>query len=50
MLKNKLIKQSLVLIILFVLLAIILFDDTSLWFLGMSLVATGIISLYLINH
>ena len=34
----------------FIALAIIIFDDASLWFLGMSFVVIGIISLYLINH
>ena len=47
---NSVIKYCIVLSILFVLLAIILFDDISLWFLGMSIVVVGSIFLYLINR
>lgn len=47
---NNIIKYCIVLSILFVLLAIILFDDISLWFLGMSIVVVGSIFLYLINR
>ena len=50
LLENKLIKYTLVLSLLFIALAIVLFDNVSLWFLGMAIVAIGIISLYLINH
>jgi len=49
-LKNNLIKYCLILSLLFVLLAVVLFDDISLWFLGMGIVVIGIISLYKINH
>ena len=49
-LKNKLIKYTLILSLLFIALAIILFDDISLWFLGMSIVVVGSIFLYLINR
>lgn len=49
-LKNNLIKYTLILSILFILLAIILFDEISLWFLGMGIVVIGVISLYIINH
>ena len=47
---NNIIKYCIVLSILFILLAIILFDDISLWFLGMSIVVVGSIFLYLINR
>lgn len=50
LLKNKLIHYTLILSLLFILLAIILFDDISLWFIGMAIVALGIISWHLINH
>lgn len=50
LLKNNLIKYCLTLSLLFVLLAVALFDDISLWFLGMGIVVIGIISLYKINH
>ena len=49
-LKNKLIKDNLVLSLLFIILSIILFDDISLWFLGMAIVVIGVICLYIINH
>ena len=49
-LKNKLIKNNLVLCVLFILLSIILFDDISLWFLGIAIAIVGIICLYKINH
>ena len=49
-LKNKLIKDTLILSVLFMILAIILFDDVSLWFLGMGIVVIGVIILYIINH
>ena len=49
-LKNKLVKHTLILSSLFIILAIILFDDISLWFLGMGIVTIGIICLYMINH
>ena len=49
-LKNNIIKNTLVLSLLFILLAIILFDDASLWFLGMGIVVIGVISLYIINR
>ena len=49
-LKNNLIKYTLILSILFILLAIILFDEISLWFLGMGIVVIGVISLYIINR
>ena len=48
--KNNLIKYTLTLSLLFILLAIILFDQISLWFLGMGIVVIGIITLYIINH
>ena len=48
--KNNLIKYTLTLSLLFILLAIILFDQISLWFLGMGIVVIGVISLYIINH
>ena len=48
--KNKLVKHTLILSSLFIILAIILFDDISLWFLGMGIVTIGIICLYMINH
>lgn len=48
--KNSLIKYTIILSILFILLAIILFNQISLWFLGMSIVVMGIIILYIINH
>lgn len=47
---NNIIKYCIVLSILFILLAIILFDDISLWFLGMSIVVIGSIFLYFINR
>ncbi len=31
-------------------LAIVLFDDISLWFFGMGIVVLGVVSLYKINH
>ena len=49
-LKNKLIKDTLTLSVLFMLLAIIIFDEASLWFLGMGIVVIGVISLYIINR
>lgn len=49
-LKNNLVKYTLILSLLFIILAIILFDDISLWFLGMGIVVIGVISLYIINH
>ena len=50
LLKNNLIKYTLILSLLFILLALILFDDVSLWFLGMGIVVIGVISLYIINR
>lgn len=47
---NKLIKYSLILCILFILLAIILFNEISFWFLGVAISAIGFIILYKINH
>jgi hypothetical protein len=49
-LKNKIIKDLLILSALFVLLAIIVFDEISLWFLGMGIVFIGIILLNVINR
>ena len=48
--KNNLVKYTLTLSLLFILLAVILFDQISLWFLGMGIVVIGVISLYIINH
>ena len=50
LIKNSLIKYSLILSILFILLAIILFEETSFWFLGIGISIIGIIILYIINH
>lgn len=49
-LKKNLIKNLVILSLLFIILAIILFDSASLWFLGMGIVVIGILSLYVINH
>lgn len=49
-LKKKLIKNTLILSLLFMILALILFDDISLWFLGMGIAFIGFISLYIINQ
>lgn len=49
-LKIKLIKDCIILSLLFIILAIILFDDISLWFLGMGIVVIGVSCLYIINH
>lgn len=48
--RNNLIKYALILSLLFILLAIILFNQISLWFLGMGIVVIGVIILYIINH
>ena len=50
LIKNKIIKYSLILSILFILLAIILFEESSFWFLGIGISIIGIIILYIINH
>ena len=50
LLKNSLIKYTLILSLLFILLAIVLFDDVSLWFLGMGSVVIGVITVKLINY
>lgn len=47
---NKLIKYSLILCILFLILAIILFDEVSFWFLGIAISIIGFIMLYKINQ
>ena len=48
--RDKLIKYLLILSILFILLAIILFEETSFWFLGVGISIIGFIILYTINH
>lgn len=48
--KNSLIKYCLTLSLLFIMLAIILFDSISFWFLGVGISIIGFILLYLINH
>lgn len=50
LIKNNLIKYLLILSILFILLAVILFDQTSFWFLGIGISIIGTIILYTINH
>jgi len=49
-LKNNIIKYILILSLLFISLAIVLFDNASLWFLGTGISIIGIILLYNINH
>ena len=48
--KNELIKYSLVLSVLFIILAILLFDQLSFMFLGIGISVVGFIILYVINH
>lgn len=48
--KNKLIDYCLILSILFILLSIVLFEQTSFWFLGIGISIIGFITLYIINH
>lgn len=50
LMKNKIIKYSLILSILFILLAIVLFEQSSFWFLGIGISIVGFIMLYIINH
>ena len=50
LIKDKLIKYALILSILFILLAIILFEQASFWFLGIGISIVGFIILYIINH
>ena len=50
LIKNKLIKYCLILSVLFILLAICLFDQASFWFLGIGISIVGSIVLYIINH
>ena len=50
LMKNKIIKYSLILSILFILLAIVLFEQSSFWFLGIGISIVGFIILYIINH
>jgi len=48
--KNKILNYLLILILLFILLSIVLFDNASLWFLGIGISIIGFIILYIINH
>jgi len=50
LIKDKLIKYALILSILFILLAIVLFDQVSFMFLGIGISIIGFIILYIINH
>lgn len=48
--KKELIKYLVIMCILFLLLALTLFNQTSFWFIGMSIVIIGLISLFYINQ
>ena len=48
--KSKILKYLLILSLLFILLSIVLFDNASLWFLGIGISIIGSIILYIINH
>ena len=50
MIKDKFIKYALILSILFILLAIILFEQASFLLLGIGISIIGFIILYIINH
>lgn len=47
--KRDLIKNCLELSVLFIILAILLFNQMSFWFLGIGIVVIGLIVLYLLN-
>ncbi len=48
--KNELIRDCLILSMLFIILALILFSQISFWFLGMGIAVIGFIILYLTNQ
>ena len=48
--KNELVKDCLILSMLFIILSLILFNQISFWFLGTGIVVIGFIILYLTNQ
>ena len=50
LMKNNLVKYSLLLSILFIFLALILFSEISFWFLGIGIAIIGFNALYKINN